>query len=325
MVLLFKLVSVRIAVFLVGFLIAGIEGSNVSEVSPDSIDRGWIGRIVLKERDRLGFIRARKVGSTHLTTVLAENGWCEVHLGANECGNCLFATNSFVDCEQHNCPNQCSHFTLPFIRARFSHQQNILLKRDPGNELGKLYTFMVLRNPVDQLLSLFFYIRWACAYIGKLDIPNDVPMEWLTNLPKDMQDAVCGGDMEYFTLHGTQNNPLSKILTGAGYFQEFSSTKSACYNAQMQFVLNIDLVLLSEEMDKGLELFAKTFISPSKGATFEQNGGILDRVTPKDSLREELRRNDTLSILIQRANTCDMEIYLLGKKRFSKQWTEAFT
>eukprot|EP00056_Hartaetosiga_gracilis_P006605 m.98159 g.98159 ORF g.98159 m.98159 type:complete len:215 (-) comp12512_c0_seq3:1813-2457(-) len=210
---------------------------------------------------------------------------------------------------------------LPKIRVLFSNEQRQrMVKKDLP--LGKMYTFMLVRDPVEQFFSLFFFIRWACKFVDTPPnkIPILVPINWLTILTPRMQDAVCDGDVEYYLQHTTTLNPYSKILTGVGYHNVFERDVRTCHNAKMHFMTGVDLVLLNDDLQTGLELFSKTFVARSRLVTPSFDDA---RRTPVDELRERFRANATLIDAIASANHCDTQIFELAKKRYHTQLQEA--
>lgn len=109
-----------------------------------------------------------------------------------KCEDCPEKKTMYAHCKE------CNHQSLPAIRTKFSNiQQRIILSR---GFIGNLYTVMLMRDPVERVLSYFFYVRWACHYKNEPELAQKAgaPLSWLQNRPLEEQNAICDGDFETF-------------------------------------------------------------------------------------------------------------------------------
>ncbi|EGD81526.1 hypothetical protein PTSG_02245 [Salpingoeca rosetta] len=293
----------------------------VLAVGVDVCDGAWIEPTILGPDDRIAYIRPRKTGSTSLVSFFRQAGWCENHCvpGLGVCAECLYTW----DCSR--CPElmttykqcgECSHLMLPLLRSRFSNVQRALIDRK-GYGNGRMYTVMLLRDPVDRLLSFFFFVRAACPYRGSEELAQEaqkklIPLPWLINSPEDLQAAICDGDFETFLKLTPVHNEMADLLVGISYFDP-NITSQQCDNALMRLE-EMAVVLLNEEMEDGLHMLKATLIRPPEAPPpprvpesqlFQQHV----RASRSDPLRDAIRANATLVHMLKQYNHCDERLY----------------
>lgn len=219
----------------------------------------------------------------------------------------------------------CNHEPLTRIRVTFSKVTQKLVQEN--KPLGRMYTIMLLRDPVQRMFSFIFFVRSGCPYRGSPEKEEEarrksIPINWLTNRPQAEQDAVCNGDFESFLRFTPAHNEQADLLVGISYFQP-NITEEQCETALLRLG-ELDAVLLNEEMDDSLRMMYATFKRPT--AEFD----LLDvnedklfvnnhnRPTVTDPLRDAIRQNDTLIRIIQELNYCDVRVYQRAKEIFEE-------
>eukprot|EP00055_Hartaetosiga_balthica_P013877 m.73126 g.73126 ORF g.73126 m.73126 type:complete len:352 (+) comp8412_c1_seq3:99-1154(+) len=292
--------------------------SFIRQPQDDGETRGWIGPTVLNEVDRVRFIRMQKVGSTSLTYFLYQNKFCN-HPIEEECGHCMltFRDSCFQSRnERRSKCAECQHLTLNAIADGFKRQMNL----DYSLRNSKVFTFMILRNAIPRFLSHYFYTKAACDKSKRL---HPAQVGWLSNRPKEEQDAICEGDMQYYLDHNPSTNMYTKVLLSWGYATRTVSMED-CDRAIDIFNREVDLVLLTEDLDRGVDLFKRTFLSAND--TDQEQTKRITHTNPGsiDESHWKFSHDPHWLILIARYNRCDIRLYKEAQKRYAKQIKQAF-
>lgn len=283
----------------------------------------------LRDYDRIGFLRFRKVASTSLHRFMTKSGFC---VGQCEFQACLYrrtlCQDSLLCTKSVNPSYPCWHLGAPVIHNNFLVEKSKWMLRYAGapssvrNEIdaGQLHMVTILREPNARVVSEFFYGQ-----------TSDPKMDWNSINPGAIKELVVKGDFDAFVAFGDENPALNRMtlqllrhrMNGVVDWPQEEDKQgkpiitNSTVTAAIEWLCTFRLVLLAEYVPQGLLLFRHVFAGHDPPAeTLDQMRATIKRKSVPSEKRRAIESDTELQERLTRATWAEQHLYQEAKTLF---------